>query len=100
MRPGKRRIKSRQIEEHDGVFRCKSGGEIYEPPIIKKDGFEDDSAIWTRMKQVYFNESGSWKRWLPFYGPTAVREVEVCFPTLSSSSQLSFKLQVSICGDK
>ncbi|CAI7670814.1 unnamed protein product [Penicillium pancosmium] len=65
-----------KLEENDGVYRFDYGGESYAPPIIKKDGFEDDSAIWTRMKRAYFNDAGSWKRWLPFYGPTGVREVE------------------------
>ena len=70
----------RKIEEHDGVYRFEYGGEAYDPPIIRKDGFEDDRAIWTGMKHAYFNGVGSWKRWLPFYRPTAVRGVELCFP--------------------
>lgn len=31
------------------------------------------------MRATCFNEHGRWKRWLPFYGPIAVREVEFQF---------------------
>ena len=43
----------------------------------KEKAFESDAAVWGRMREIYFNEKGQWKKWLPFYGPTAVREVKV-----------------------
>lgn len=54
-----------------------SGGEIYEPVNQKDKAFESDAAVWNRMKKMYFIDKGLWKRWLPFYGPTAVQEVKV-----------------------
>lgn len=37
---------------------------------------ESDAVIWNRMLDMYY-EMGNWKRWLPFYGPVSVEEVEV-----------------------
>lgn len=50
---------------------------LYEPISAKEKAFESDAAVWGRMREIYFNEKGQWKKWLPFYGPTAVREVKV-----------------------
>jgi hypothetical protein len=53
------------------------GGKVYEKLSDKEKAFESDAAIWARMKEVYYADKGEWKAWLPFYGPTSVREVEV-----------------------
>ena len=37
---------------------------------------ESDAVIWNRMLDMYY-KMGNWKRWLPFYGPVSVQEVEV-----------------------
>lgn len=50
---------------------------FYEPISAKEKAFESDAAVWGRMREICFNEKGQWKKWLPFYGPIAVREVEV-----------------------
>ena len=34
------------------------------------------------MRKAYFTHMGRWRRWLPFYGPTDVREVDVCVTIL------------------
>ncbi|EYE91978.1 uncharacterized protein EURHEDRAFT_415980 [Aspergillus ruber CBS 135680] len=39
---------------------------------------ESDAVIWNRMLDMYY-EMGHWKRWLPFYGPVSVKEVEFEF---------------------
>lgn len=82
LRSRPRRLIGRRLEDRDGVLRHISGGEIYEQPVIKKEAFESDAAIWDRMIAACLNESGRWKRWLPFFGPIAVREVEVCLSVL------------------
>ncbi|PKX99518.1 uncharacterized protein P174DRAFT_417181 [Aspergillus novofumigatus IBT 16806] len=55
------------------------GGKVYEKLSDKEKAFESDAAIWARMKEVYYADKGKWKAWLPFYGPTSVREVEFQF---------------------
>lgn len=94
LRSGPRRLISRRLENQDGILRFIPGGEIYEQPIIRKEAFEDDAAIWSRMTEASFDPKGSWKQWLPFFGPIAVREVTVRFPTLTGRSMLSIEIQV------
>lgn len=50
---------------------------FYGPISAKGKAFESDAAVWARMGETCFNEKGQWKKWLPFYGFIAVREVEV-----------------------
>jgi hypothetical protein len=43
----------------------------------KKERSKATPLYWARMEEVYYADKGKWKAWLPFYGPTSVREVEV-----------------------
>jgi hypothetical protein len=53
------------------------GGETYEEINPKEMACESDTAIYDRLVETCFDHKGKWKRWLPFYGVTNVREVEV-----------------------
>lgn len=63
----------------DGRIRLKavSRSRIDESFSHKKDAFESDAAIWQKIREAYFHNQGTWKQWLPFYGPTTVQEVKV-----------------------
>jgi hypothetical protein len=45
----------------------------------KKERSKATLLYWARMEEVYYADKGKWKAWLPFYGPTSVREVEFQF---------------------
>jgi hypothetical protein len=52
---------------------------------------------WARMKEVYYADKGKWKAWLPFYGPTSVREVDVRMTcAYSGNKELIRRSEVSI----
>jgi hypothetical protein len=53
------------------------GGEIYEELNRREKACESDAAIYQRLKETCFQYQRKWKRWLPFYGITNVREVNV-----------------------
>jgi hypothetical protein len=53
------------------------GGEIYEELSPREKACESDAAIYQRLEETCFQYQGKWKRWLPFYGITNVREVNV-----------------------
>lgn len=55
------------------------GSEIYEKVNPKETACESDAAIYRRLKGTCFHYQGKWKRWLPFYGVTDVREVNFQF---------------------
>ncbi|KAI0537843.1 hypothetical protein GGR58DRAFT_470079 [Xylaria digitata] len=40
---------------------------------------ESDSAIWKRLVETCYENKGMWKKWIPFYGITEVREVNFQF---------------------
>jgi hypothetical protein len=71
IRPTKpRRVLSRRVASNgDGLL----GGETYEEITPQQMAYESDTAIY----DTCFDYQGKWKRWLPFYGVTNVREVEV-----------------------
>ncbi|KAI0964952.1 hypothetical protein F4678DRAFT_363418 [Xylaria arbuscula] len=37
--------------------------------------YESDSDIWRRLVKTCYEHKGKWKKWIPFYGVTEVREV-------------------------
>lgn len=49
----------------------------YEPLTASEKVFECDAVLWQRIRDTYFTDKGIWRKWLPFYGPRIVREVEV-----------------------
>jgi hypothetical protein len=86
MRPAQRKPISYTHKEKDRGFERVPGGEKYAPLTTKETAFESDNAIWHRIRETYFSDKGKWKKWLPFYGPTTVREVEVRIkPTIKIS---------------
>jgi len=62
---------------------------IYEPMEEWEKAVEDDRAVYARMVETCFQDLGSWRRWLPFYGVVSVSEV-----TVSSSPPSFFPLEV------
>ncbi|KAJ6006656.1 hypothetical protein N7451_004600 [Penicillium sp. IBT 35674x] len=81
LRSGPRRIIGRRFTYLHGMVCHIPGQEICEQPTIKKEAFECDAAIWDRMRAACLNERAEWKKWVPFYGPIAVREVEATHQT-------------------
>ncbi|QKX61716.1 uncharacterized protein TRUGW13939_08871 [Talaromyces rugulosus] len=79
MRPAPRKSIGHSLKEIDGMLEMAPGGEIYAPLTAKEVALESDTVIWHRIRETYFSNKGKWKRWLPFYGPTTVREVEFQF---------------------
>lgn len=75
---------------------------------LDKAAFESDAAIWRRMIKICFDNKGQWKKWLPFYGPIDVEEVNVwmastlaeliLIPLLISFSSLEWKITKSGIG--
>ena len=62
-----------------------SAGFAFEDVYDDLEPSESDSIVYKRMVDKCFEYHGSWKRWLPFYGITDVREVEVSFRVPTSS---------------
>jgi hypothetical protein len=77
MRPGPRKPILPKLKKIGEVYKKVPGGAIYAPLTAKEAAVESDTVIWNRIRETYFSDKGKWKRWLPFYGPTTVREVEV-----------------------
>jgi hypothetical protein len=80
MRPTKqRRVISYKLskEVSDSKLKRVPGGETYEELNPMENACESDAAIYQRLKETCFQYQGNWKRWLPFYGITDVREVNV-----------------------
>lgn len=83
MRPTEpRQVKSHRLSTEvtkNGLMRLVKipGGELYENLNPKEKACESDAAIYHRLKETCFHYQGKWKRWLPFYGITDVREVNV-----------------------
>lgn len=47
-------------------------------PVKFVDDDDDDAAVWARIERAMCKYHGTWKKWLPYYGPRTVREVTVC----------------------
>jgi hypothetical protein len=83
MRPTKERLitgyqlSAKVSEDGSQHFVEVPGGEIYEELNPREKACESDAAIYQRLKETCFQYQGKWKRWLPFYGITNVREVNV-----------------------
>lgn len=73
-----RRVLSRRLASNgDGLLVQVPGGETYENIPPQQMACESDTAIYNRLVDTCFHYQGKWKRWLPFYGVTNVREVNV-----------------------
>lgn len=75
-----RQIISRHLRwlPDDKVFEF-TGDVDYAPLTSAQKAVESDAAIWHRIRETYFDDKGKWRKWLPFYGPTLVREIEFQF---------------------
>jgi len=71
------RLSTEVSEDGSKHFVKAPGGEIYEEPKPREKACESDAAIYQRLKETCFQYQGKWKWWLPFYGITNVREVNV-----------------------
>jgi hypothetical protein len=80
------------------VFKKVPGGAKYAPLTAKEAAVESDTVIWNRIRETYFSDKGQWKRWLPFYGPTTVREVEVRMKLTIKISVAHFVAQFQFVG--
>lgn len=74
----------RESHEEDGSRRSVV---IYKEIGPKEKACESDVAIYQRLKETCYQYQGMWKRWLPFYGITNVREVKVSFITVTISHE-------------
>jgi len=45
--------------------------------LVMDSAFESDSTVYKKLLAACYEEQGSWKRWVPFYGIADAREVEV-----------------------
>ncbi|KAK3382139.1 hypothetical protein B0T24DRAFT_516770 [Lasiosphaeria ovina] len=52
---------------------------IYGPIEEWEKAVEDDRAVYARMVEMCFQDLGSWRWWLPFYGVVSVSEVTIKF---------------------
>ncbi|KAH8799382.1 hypothetical protein F5884DRAFT_686772 [Xylogone sp. PMI_703] len=83
IRPTKPRVVKRRrpqkAHKDDELFKFAPGGEIYGDINPKEKACESDTAIYDRLVKTCFDFHGQWKRWLPFYGITHVKEVKFRF---------------------
>lgn len=72
-------------------------GKVYEQLNAKENAYESDTTISQRMRDMFFNYHGNWKKRLPLYGITDARGVEVGTETTikisSTDLNFSFNLQ-------
>ncbi|KAK0718633.1 hypothetical protein B0T26DRAFT_741504 [Lasiosphaeria miniovina] len=59
---------------------------IYDKVMPWECAIESDSAIYRRLVDTCYQYLGRWKRWLPYYGITAVVEVNFHFSGIAESN--------------
>lgn len=72
-------LRPRRASKVIAYYGCGSGDErpIYEMTEPWDNACESDSDIFRRLVDTCYQYLGWWKRWLPYYGITEVREVNV-----------------------
>lgn len=59
---------------------------------------DTDAAIFEKLRQVSYIHCGMWKRWLPYYGPVQVNEVEVRSYIFPQAQNRSDAIQIEFYG--
>jgi hypothetical protein len=71
---GARRTRQRSVNKDRDA---RADPVVHEKRDSRENAGESDAAIYERLNEMCFRYQGRWRKWIPLYGVTDVREVEV-----------------------